>query len=504
MGEITPPKAVPGLAEQISEKTSGFIHSRKHRDLLDIVDALRSNGVSHYVNLPKIISCGSQSSGKSSTLESFSGIAFPTAEGLCTRFATEVILRRSEKSETKVQIQLSASRSEEERVKLLKFHEKETDQKYFAKIIEAAKIEMGLTGTGPDAKVFSIDILRIESTSPTAPNLTLVDLPGLFSASDKNQHAFANQPVTKFAREIDPSGIRTLGLITKPDKIDRGSDTEKYYIELAQNNNVKLSLRSCVLCGLRLDALDPAQLGVSALRDRLREVLWKQIEGAMPGVKVEKYSVSLAADVAAAYHKVSLKRFIDNVSVNAVETCLVQQLPKVFSPDVAWELSDEQVELLGSEDDRTVTERAELQKKKAILTKALIYLDAVTARCGARGYKACFLAFFTPRTNSLYVPILYCQYESLIGDTDRAILLDPRRDEMKEALARGKDYVVFPRRPIMGKKQNPIGPFRSLILQSSRAKLHAMGEICKLRGSIPLRHGVDARAPYRLLDERGG
>lgn len=46
---------------------------------------------------------------------------------------------------------------------------------------------MGLTGTGPDAKVFSTDVLRIESTSPTAPNLTLVDLPGLFSASDKNQ-----------------------------------------------------------------------------------------------------------------------------------------------------------------------------------------------------------------------------------------------------------------------------------------------------------------------------
>jgi len=40
---------------------------------------------------------------------------------------------------------------------------------------------------------------------------------------------FANQPVTKFAREIDPSGTRTLGLITKPDKIERGSDTERYY-----------------------------------------------------------------------------------------------------------------------------------------------------------------------------------------------------------------------------------------------------------------------------------
>ena len=40
---------------------------------------------------------------------------------------------------------------------------------------------------------------------------------------------FANQPVTKFARQIDPTGTRTLGLITKPDKIERGSDSERYY-----------------------------------------------------------------------------------------------------------------------------------------------------------------------------------------------------------------------------------------------------------------------------------
>ncbi|KAL5324278.1 hypothetical protein ACEPPN_008823 [Leptodophora sp. 'Broadleaf-Isolate-01'] len=717
MGEAS--TTVLGLAEQISQKTAGFIHSKKHTDLLDIVDALRSNGVSHYVDLPQIIVCGSQSSGKSSTLESLSGIEFPTAEGLCTRFATELILRRSEKSEIKVQIQPSASRTEEQRVKLLKFHEKESEQKNFAKIIEAAKVELGLTGTGPDAKVFSTDVLRIESTSSTAPNLTLVDLPGLFSASDKNQSdddvnlvqdlvvgymkqkrsiilavvaadsAFANQPVTKFAREIDPSGTRTLGLITKPDKIDRGSDTERYYIELAQNENVKLSLGWHVLRDKShataddttkqreereaaffsdsdwKQALKPEQLGVANLRERLRDVLWKQINESLPAVKydvqmglkdctaklhqlgkarstnrekhtylhkissrastmvkaaidgvyadpffvsfpgqqdaferrlraniqktltdyadkmvlhghaleivedddkptrhssskfmmrcdylevvrelmvecrgrelpgtfnplvvgdlfsrqckpwehitqnlaeqvheaaaitfnkilseicddntrtrlmkgliqpslhklrkdlkekldellephlsihpityndylteavqkiqgdrhdrafdvlslegcgytsesprtskdvslatllhtlrllkdgtrpnVEEYSVSLAADVAAAYYQVALKKFIDDVSVNAVEACLIQNLPRVFSPDIAWELTDEQVELLGSEDDRTVKDRAELQKKKAILGQALSDLDAFTARSGTRG-----------------------------------------------------------------------------------------------------------------------
>ncbi|TVY13442.1 hypothetical protein LARI1_G008835 [Lachnellula arida] len=99
---------------------------------------------------------------------------------------------------------------------------------------------------------------------------------------------------------------------------------------------------------------------------------------------VEEYSVSLAADVAAAYYKVALKKFIDDVSVNAVETCLIQRLPGVFSPDVAWDLSDEQVERLGSEDTGTVTKRAELQKKLEILEKGLNDLDAFTAQSGAQ------------------------------------------------------------------------------------------------------------------------
>ena len=131
------------------------------------------------VDLPQIIVCGSQSSGKSSTLESLSGIAFPTSEGLCTRFATELILRRSDKPQIKVQIQPSADRTEEERTKLLKFCETQGEQRSLSNIIEAAKIEMGLSGTSGGSRVFSTDVLRIESTSPNAPNLTLVDLPGL-------------------------------------------------------------------------------------------------------------------------------------------------------------------------------------------------------------------------------------------------------------------------------------------------------------------------------------
>ena len=82
-------------------------------------------------------------------------------------------------------------------------------------------------------------------------------------------------------------------------------------MELAQNDNVKLNLGWHVLRNKSHataddtteqleereaaffaesgwnDALKPSQLGVGALRDRLREALWKQIREGLPGVKYE-------------------------------------------------------------------------------------------------------------------------------------------------------------------------------------------------------------------------
>ena len=83
--------------DQSTEHTQGdaLLHSTEHRELLDIIDRLRSQGISQFVDLPQIIVCGDQSSGKSSVLEAISGMSFPTKDNLCTRFATELILRRS-------------------------------------------------------------------------------------------------------------------------------------------------------------------------------------------------------------------------------------------------------------------------------------------------------------------------------------------------------------------------------------------------------------------------
>lgn len=90
------------------------VHSSEKLALLDDIDRLRSQGISHYVNLPQLIVCGDQSSGKSSVLQAILGIPFPTKDNLCTRFATEVILRRTLDINISVAIVPGPTRSEEE------------------------------------------------------------------------------------------------------------------------------------------------------------------------------------------------------------------------------------------------------------------------------------------------------------------------------------------------------------------------------------------------------
>lgn len=71
----------------MKEIESSVLESQEHRDLLDIVDKLCSGGVSRYIDLPQIVVCGDQSSGKSSVLDAISGMAFPAKDNVCTRFA---------------------------------------------------------------------------------------------------------------------------------------------------------------------------------------------------------------------------------------------------------------------------------------------------------------------------------------------------------------------------------------------------------------------------------
>jgi GTPase SAR1 family protein len=52
----------------------------------------------------KLVVVGDQSSGKSSLLEGLTGLSFPIASDLCTRFATQIVLRRAPADEAEVKI----------------------------------------------------------------------------------------------------------------------------------------------------------------------------------------------------------------------------------------------------------------------------------------------------------------------------------------------------------------------------------------------------------------
>lgn len=308
--------------------------SEDQLDLLDSVDCLRSQGISHYVSLPQIIVCGDQSSGKSSVLEAISGVSFPTKSNLCTRFPTELVLRKTSHIGVSVSIVPHYSRSESEQLSLGSFHEKLDGFGGLPTLIESAKVAMGISTHG---KAFSKDLLRIEVSGPDRPHLTIVDLPGLIHSETKQQSAsdvelvqdvvqtymkeprsiilavvsakndYANQIVLKLARNADKKGNRTLGVITKPDTLIPNSESEAMYVSLARNQDVEFRLGWHVLKNMDSETgewsltdrdvkeeafflqgiweeLSRSLLGIDKLRDRLSKVLLGQIAAELPSL----------------------------------------------------------------------------------------------------------------------------------------------------------------------------------------------------------------------------
>ncbi|EFQ99281.1 interferon-induced GTP-binding protein Mx [Nannizzia gypsea CBS 118893] len=318
--------------------------SEDQLDLLNSIDTLRSQGISHYISLPQIIVCGDQSSGKSSVLEAISGVAFPVKSNLCTRFPIELVLRKSPEVRVSVSIVPHRSRSESEQRSLESFREDVDSFEALPELIENVKAALGISTHG---KAFSKDILRIEISGPDRPHLTIVDLPGLIHSETKQQSAsdvdlvqdvvqaymreprsiilavisakndIANQIVLKLARGADRSGRRTLGVITKPDTLIPGSPTESIFVSLAKNQEVGFRLGWHVLKNMdsekgistlaNRDAeeehffsqgiwkdITPSILGIDRLRGRLSKVLLAQIATELPSL-VDEIKVQIEA-----------------------------------------------------------------------------------------------------------------------------------------------------------------------------------------------------------------
>ena len=202
---------------------------------------------------------------------------------------------------------------------------------------------MGIPGPGQPLEssqsTFSDDLLSIELCGPDRQNLSIIDIPGIFRTQTEgvttdsdmalvrrimNRHIkdertiilavipsntdIATQEILSIAKEVDPKGLRTLGVLTKPDLIDKGG--EENVMSLVEGKRNPLRLGYCIVRNrgqseLSNDAatrhktekdffstepwsrLDRDQVGTPALQRRLQDLLVSITRREFPKVQAQ-------------------------------------------------------------------------------------------------------------------------------------------------------------------------------------------------------------------------
>ena len=231
--------------------------------MLDLIDKIQHAQIEG-IRLPRIVVVGDQSAGKSSVLEAVTGIPFERSAGACTRFATEIRLRRSREEKFKVQILPDVSRPAPDRERLQGFAASVTEGTSFEAVMRRAVAE--LAPQNIPGRFAAKDILVVEKWAPDLPLLTVVDLPGLVNVVNKDQSEedvnaideltnrymkssrtiilaiiggntdYVHQKVLMKAKQFDPQGTRTIGVLTKPD-VTREIGLEDKFIALVNNQD---------------------------------------------------------------------------------------------------------------------------------------------------------------------------------------------------------------------------------------------------------------------------
>ena len=230
--------------------TDDTILYQNMRAMISLVDKLRDFNLNDYISLPRIAVLGEQSAGKSSLLESVCGLNFlPRGSGIVTRRPLELRMVRSSVSTPYF------------------VFPKDYKEKKFTDPNEVRGIIEKLTdkGAGGSKNISDIPIV-CTVYSPVVPDLTLIDLPGITRNPTADQPAnieeitkglvrkycedvntlilivipanidLSTSDALSFARKLDPKGQRSLGVITKVDLMDEGTDARS----VLNNEEIKL------------------------------------------------------------------------------------------------------------------------------------------------------------------------------------------------------------------------------------------------------------------------
>lgn len=110
------------------------------------IDQLREKNVGTHMPLPQLVVVGDQNSGKSSLLETLTGIPFPSAPGLCTRYATQVTHRRDVIQDVLVSIISVSPVADDQKQRLLAYNRSVKSTALLQKEYESIMREVRVAG----------------------------------------------------------------------------------------------------------------------------------------------------------------------------------------------------------------------------------------------------------------------------------------------------------------------------------------------------------------------
>ena len=227
------------------------------RPLLDLADSLSVYLKGTDIKIPRIASCGMQSHGKSSTLESITHIHLPKGDGTVTICPIKISLRKAEGKEyARIKFELD-SEDKYETIELEEIADK--IMKYQNKVKKENDVKEN------EIRLFD-KVIQVEVNRKNAPNLTLYDMPGLsfdekiLEKSESINEKFlkekettvllvysgteeiTNSYATKWMKKIPDHQKRFIPVITKADLIDKN-----FEVYMNQLNELKFENNPCLL-----------------------------------------------------------------------------------------------------------------------------------------------------------------------------------------------------------------------------------------------------------------
>lgn len=309
-------------------------HTAAMDRLLPVVNKLHNIfqrcGLADPIDLPQIVVVGAQSSGKSSVLEAIVGFDFlPRGSGVVTRSPILIQLNKLKTGGIEDQ-----NAGPNRWVEFLHSPDKKfvTDTEIQEEVVRETERVAGknkkLSPTALIMKVFSRDVV----------DLTLIDLPGLTKVPVGDQppdieklvramiYSYIEKPNTiilavhpantdlatsdalQMARRVDPQGLRTLGVITKLDLMDAGTNAldmllgriiplRRGYVGVVNRSQADLDTRATIANARASEktffqshpvyAPHAAKMGSQYLAENLSSMLMEHIRTVLPTIRTK-------------------------------------------------------------------------------------------------------------------------------------------------------------------------------------------------------------------------